>query len=119
MGRRPKLPVREDLDFAFLLELMPPLTGVSEYHWLPELFSIIGHEKLLTLCKYAGGETIRIPTLQELSTSIEALQWFYNIEIKKTHDIGKLPKHLHCLYNTIKRVYDDGCLIESALPSNE
>lgn len=110
MGRKHKLPVREDLDFAFLLELMPPLHNVPEYHWLPELFSIIGHEKLLTLCKYAGGETIRIPTMKELSDSIEALQWFYNIRIKQSRDIDKMPEHLRYLYDTIEKVYDDGCL---------
>ena len=77
-----KLTLTEELDFAYLLELMPPLHGVSEFAWLPELFSIIGYEKLLTLCKYAGGETITIPTTEQVSDSISALQWFYDIEFK-------------------------------------
>ena len=49
MGRKNKLPLTEELDFAYLLELMPPLHGQPEFSWLPELFSIVGHESLLKL----------------------------------------------------------------------
>lgn len=76
-----KLPVTEELDFHYLLSIMPVLRNISEYTWLPELFSIIGYEKLITLCKYAGGEIIKIPTIDELSDSIESLQWFYDVYI--------------------------------------
>ena len=78
------LPVTEELDFAYLLELMPPLYSIPEYSLLPELFSIIGHEKLIQLCQYAGGKTIKIPTLNQLTNSLTALQWFYDIYIKHT-----------------------------------
>ena len=65
--RRKQLPVTEELDFHYLLSLMPPLHDIDEFSWLPELFSIIGHEKLILLCKYAGGEVIRIPTIDQLN----------------------------------------------------
>ena len=99
------LPVTEELDFAYLLELMPALHNIPEFAWLPELFSIVGAEKLITLCKYAGGEVIRIPTLDELSTSIETLQFFYDIKIKKTKTLKDLPPVLLEKYNTICEVY--------------
>jgi len=95
----------EELDFAYLLELMPPLEGVEEFALLPELFSIIGHEKLLLLCNYAGGETIRIPTLQELADSIEALQWFYDVHVVKKKDIQDVPENVVPLYIKICEVY--------------
>lgn len=101
-----KLPETEELDFHYLLSLMPPLYNVEEYAWLPELFSLVGHEKLVLLSKYAGGETIRIPTLVELSNSIDALQWFYNIHIAKRNQISELPTHLQELYLKILEVYD-------------
>lgn len=116
MGRR-KLPVTEEIDFAYLLELMPPLHGYSEFAWLPELFSIVGHEKLLLLCKYAGGETIRIPTLEELGLSIEALQWFYDVHVKRTKQIAEVPVHLHALFRKIWEVYcarDDKVQLEES-----
>lgn len=101
-----KLPITEELDFAYLLELMPPLHNVPEFAWLPELFSIIGHEKLILLCNYAGGETIKIPTLDELTRSIDALQWFYDINIKHIKSISDVPKQLLPLYSTIVEVYN-------------
>ena len=58
------LSITESSDFYLLLELMLPLYNTEEYAWLPELFSIVGHEKLITLAKYAGGCTIKIPTVK-------------------------------------------------------
>ena len=101
-----KLPKSEELDFHYLLSLMRPLHQVDDFCWLPELFSIIGHERLITLCKYAGGETIRIPKLDELSDSVEALQNFYDVYIKRTKMVEEIPESLKSLVSTIKEVYD-------------
>lgn len=100
-----RLPITEDLDFHYLLGLMPPLHDEPEFAWLPELFSIIGHESLLTLCKYAGGETIKIPTLDQVSKSIEALQMFYDIDIKHCKSKLDVPPNLVELYAKICEVY--------------
>ena len=101
-----KLPITEDLDFAYLLELMPPLHNQPEFAWLPELFSIVGPESLINLCRYAGGETITIPTLEELTSSVEALQYFYDINIKKARTIQDLPTSLIDKYMKISEVYN-------------
>lgn len=103
--RPTKLPVTEDLDFHYLLTLLPPLTHVDEYAWLPELFSIIGYQSLLLLCKYAGGETIKIPTLDELTNSMEALNWWYLVNIRKTHTIYQVPSQYRDLYKAIDEQY--------------
>ena len=100
-----KLTQTEELDFHYLLSLMPPLHDVREYGWLPELFSIIGHEKLILLSKYAGGETLRIPTLEELLRCINALQWFYDIHINRTKQPSEVPEELKELYLKIVEVY--------------
>lgn len=105
MGRKKKLDTREDLDFAYLLELMRPLSDVSEYALLPELFSIVGHENLLKLCKYAGGQTIQIPTLEELKDSMYALQWFYDVDIKHSKFDSEIPSNLRTLVDKIRKVY--------------
>ncbi|MCM1226167.1 MAG: hypothetical protein NC320_01920 [Clostridium sp.] len=101
-----KLPVTEELDFHYLLSLMPPLKGVPEFQWLPELFSIVGYESLITLCKFAGGETIKIPTIEELSDCIEALQCFYDLHIKHIITESVIPLNLKALVDKIKEVYD-------------
>lgn len=101
MGKN-KLPVTEELDFHYLLTLMPAMHRIKEFSWLPELFSIIGHEKLIDLCKYAGGETITIPTLEQLSLSIDALQWFYDVYITRREDEENIPAHL---VNLVYKIY--------------
>lgn len=101
-----KLNRTEDLDFHYLLSLMQPLHDVEDFSWLPELFSIIGHESLIRLCKYAGGETIRIPTLYQLSDSIDALQLYYDIYIKGTKSVLDIPDKLNSLVDKIKEVFD-------------
>ena len=111
------LPLTEELDFHYLLSLMPPLYKQPEFSWLPELFSIIGHNNLITLCKYAGGERIRIPTLEQLTDSIESLQWFYDVFIKKSKPITDIPVHLHGLVSIISEVYDARNSEESDLRS--
>lgn len=100
-----ELPVSEELDFQYLLQLLPPLTSNAEFANLPELFSLIGARSLIKLCKYAGGETITIPTLEELCNAIEALQWYYDVCIKKTKSSVEIPVELIELVNKIKGVY--------------
>ena len=100
-----ELPITEELDFQYLLQLLPPLEGDADFAWLPELFSIIGVERLVTLCKYAGGETIKIPTLKQLSKDIEALQWFYDIYVNKIKSATDIPNELIDLVNKIHTIY--------------
>lgn len=100
------LSTKEELDFHYLLGLMPPLHNTPEFAWLPELFSIIGHERLILLCKYAGGERIKIPTLEQLSDSIEALQWFYDVKINHKKQITDVPVQLHPLFSKILEEYN-------------
>lgn len=85
------LPITEELDFHYLLTLMPVLKSLPEYSNLPELFSIIGYAKLVDLCRYAGGETIVVPTLEELSKSVNSIQWFYDVYIKKCKQESDIP----------------------------
>ena len=85
------LSTKEELDFCYLLALLPALTNIPEYAALPELFSIVGHTALIDLCKYAGGESIRIPTLEELQHSIESLKWYYTVFVEKTSSLTDIP----------------------------
>lgn len=101
-----KLPITEELDFHYLLELMPPLHDEPEFSWLPELFSIIEHDRLINLCKYAGGEIIKIPTLEQLSMSVEALQWFYDTEIAKRRVAEEIPLQYRELVSKIRGIYN-------------
>ena len=102
-----KLNLRESSDFACLLELMLPLKDDPQYACLPELFSILGHEKLLLLAKYAGGTTVKIPTVEELQTCVEALQWYYDIHIAKTKKLTHSPFKCRPIIHRLEEVYRD------------
>lgn len=99
------LPITEELDFAYLLELMRPLKNDPTYAWLPELFSLIGHEKLLLLCKYAGGQTIKLPTLEDLNFAVESMQWFYECEVKGV-SLDSMPLRFQSEVMRIREIYD-------------
>ena len=100
-----ELSITEELDFQYLLQLLPPLEDTPEFAWLPELFSIIGARNLITLCKYAGGETITLPTLPQLASDIEALQWYYDVYITHKKSESEIPLNLRKSVNKIKVVY--------------
>ena len=99
------LPIKEELDFQYLLQLLPPLENEPEFAALPELFSIIGAKTLIKLCKYAGGETIKIPTIEQLSRDIDALQWYYDVYISKKKLVSEIPMELKELVIKIREVY--------------
>ncbi len=101
-----KLPITEDLDFEYLLALMPALHNISGFSWLPELFSIVGCESLILLCRYCGGETITIPTTDQLLDSIESLHNFYDIHIKKCKKLSDLPIDKQKSVQIIQKVYN-------------
>lgn len=101
------LPEKEQLDFTMLLQLLPLIEEDGDYKDFAALFSIIGIDKLLLLCKYKGNATIKIPTLQELTAEIDALQWYSDIyisHIKTEEDIpdgnrmkGRVSKIWHII----------------------
>jgi hypothetical protein len=100
-----ELSITEELDFQYLLQLLPPLEDTPEFSWLPELFSIIGAKNLITLCKYVGGETIKIPTIEQLSKDIDALQWYYDVYISHKKNVDEIPIEFIDLVLKIKSVY--------------
>lgn len=107
-----KLTITEELDFHYLLGLMPPLHDIEEFAWLPELFSLVaddsvpGYARLVKLCRFAGGETIKIPTIDQLSDSISALQCFYDVYIVRRKTISDIPDEYIPLVVKIKHAYD-------------
>lgn len=101
-----ELSITEELDFQYLLQLLPPLEDTPEFANLPELFSIIGAKPLIKLCKYAGGETITLPTLDQLYKDINALQYFYDVYIKGSKSVVEIPPDIKELVQKIKTIYD-------------
>lgn len=106
MDNAKKLDITESSDFHCLLELMLPLYEVQEYAWLPELFSIIGYDKLILLSKYASGATIKIPSIEEITRAIEALDWYYKVYVVRNKYRKSIPHEYVDLVGKIKEVFD-------------
>lgn len=104
-----KLPIAEELDFQYLLELMRPLHGIPQYSYLPELFAIIDFDNFIDLCNYVGGETIVVPTIEELNKSLTTLQWFYDVYIKHIKTAEEIPPEYFTLVDKIHTVYAKDC----------
>lgn len=104
--KKPQLPPVEDIDFAYLLALMRPIHDVDGYALLPELFALLGHENMIMLSRFFGGETFTVPTLEELGDSIDAIQAFYDVYIKRTKTEDDIPVHVEGIVREIKQVYD-------------
>ncbi len=101
-----ELNLTESSDFQYLLELMLPLYKEPAYAWLPELFSIVGHDSLIKLCKVAGGEKIKIPTLTELSDAVNALDWYYNVWVTHKHKVIEIPPEYHEMVRKICNIIE-------------
>lgn len=96
----------DELNLHYVLTLMRYMHR-PEYALIPELFAIFHEDKIIQLAKYFGGETISIPTLGELSKSVQSMEWYYNCYISKTHDVSQIPDELVPNVKIIKEDLDN------------
>ena len=58
------------------------LIGTSEYSSISELAYVLDKKNMLNLCEYFGGQTITIPTIEEVESVIRALLLYQYIKIE-------------------------------------
>lgn len=95
--------------YSLILFCIYRLTQDPKYSTLSELIYLLNEECLLNLCKYYGGLTIKIPTLDELEILIYSLLLYNNININnKSYE--EALNELNCsndLKDKIQCCYDD------------
>lgn len=69
--------------YSLLLFVLYKFNEVEEYSTLSELAYILDKKNLLSLCRYFGGMTIRIPTTDELDDVIDTLLLYQLVSIEK------------------------------------
>lgn len=69
--------------YSIALFLLYTLTQIPEYTTLCELPYILEKDSMLNLLKYYGGNTIRIPTLDELSGILKLTQLYIETNINE------------------------------------
>lgn len=96
----------EDI-YSLLLFTLFKLTEVPEYSTLSELIYILDKQSFLTLCKYFGGMTIKIPTLNDLQCLLYSLHIYEEVTSgKELDDVIKSLNLSHKKVKFIKKYYN-------------
>lgn len=69
--------------YSLILFAIYKIKDIPEYSTLSELAYLLNKDSLFNLLEYYGGTTIRIPTLKEFKTVIEALLLYQLVELEK------------------------------------
>ena len=83
----------KDIDiWSLMLFVLYKFQNIPEYSSISELAYVLDEKNLLKLCEYFGGQTIKIPTVDELETTLYAmlLYQYINIENITESDAVKL-----------------------------
>ena len=68
--------------YSLSLFTLYKLIGISEYSSISELAYVLDKENLLNLCEYFGGQTIKIPTTEELESLVYSLLLYQYVKIE-------------------------------------
>ena len=82
MAKKDILKLKEVDTWSLVLFTLFKMHSVPEFSALSELVYILDRESLLNLCKYYGGMTIKIPTVDELENLVYALLLYEYVDIE-------------------------------------
>ena len=102
----------KDMDlYSLALFSLYKLMGTAEYSSLSEMVYVLDKNNLLNLCEYFGGQTIRIPTIDELTNLVYSLLLYQYVKIEKMpyDEAIKLIGHKSCDLRTVKSNYRKLC----------
>lgn len=89
--------------YSLMLFTLYKLIGTPEYSSLSELVYVLDRDNLLNLCEYFGGQTITIPTIDELKDLTNALLLYQYVKIDKM-DYDKAIELIKNDSNNIKKI---------------
>lgn len=80
---------KKDLDslsskdtYSLVMFVLFKLRSIPEYAILSQLVYLLDEKSFIKLLKYYAGETITIPTLEELEVIIKTLNLYHSVEIE-------------------------------------
>lgn len=97
--------------YSIALFALYKLTDIPEYSIIGELPYILDKTNLLNMCNYFGGQTIRIPTLAEISSILNVILLYQYVNIDKMayDDAVKLIGFKSNELRKVKQVYTRVC----------
>lgn len=72
--------------WSLMLFVLYNFQNIPEYSAISELAYILDEKNLLKLCEYFGGQTIKIPTIDQLEETIYAMLLYQYIDIEKIEE---------------------------------
>ena len=99
--------------YSLLLFSLFKMIQIPEYSSLSELAYVLDRENLLNLCEYFGGQTIKIPTINELESLLHSLLLYQYVKIEgMDYDRAlELIGHESCELRKVKSQYQALCKI--------
>lgn len=99
--------------FSLLLFILYKLSDNKEYSTLSELVYVLDAENLFKFLSVFQGLTIKVPTIEELSSVITALQMYQNINLNNMTmaDAMKEINLQEVSSMRVKKIYYDICAI--------
>ena len=84
MSIKTELEKLKQLDiWSLMLFVLYNFQKIPEYSALSELAYILDEKSLLKLCEYFGGQTIRIPTIDQMEETIYGMLLYQYVDIEK------------------------------------
>ena len=99
--------------WSLMLFVLCNFQKVPEYSAISELAYVLDQKNMLKLCEYFGGQTIRIPTIDELEITLYAMLLYQYIDIERMSEKDALDlirvdkdllKPIKSCYATVKDV---------------
>lgn len=109
------MPIKEELNklkrldiWSLMLFILYNFQEIPEYSSISELAYVLDEKNFLKLCEYFGGQTIKIPTIDELELTIYAMLLYQYIDMEhvKESEAIKLLRVDTFKEKAIKNTYD-------------
>ena len=101
--------------WSLMLFVLCNFQNIPEYSSLSELAYVLDEKNLLRLCEYFGGQTIKIPTIDELEVTVYAMLLYQYIDIEHMNEKdatelirvdADLLKNIKSCYAKLKNILD-------------
>lgn len=100
--------------WSLMLFVLYNFQKIPEYSSISELCYVLDQKNLLKLCEYFGGQTIKIPTIDQLEQTLYSMLLYQYIDIENLDESDALSllhindkdkeKQIKVFYNELKQV---------------